>query len=143
MRVVLVPCPPVVPGPFIVFSSPRRSLSSRPCRCRPRRPRPYCSPFLPRGGWGCCGGGHRRRLLLPIVRCSPSRLCRCRRRRRGQEIHHPASSGSRRWVSLVVMSPHRPLAVRHLLVPVIVVPSSSPSSSSPHCVVVVVVSSSS
>jgi hypothetical protein len=123
MRVVLVLCPPPL--------FPRGSSSSRPRRCCPRCPRPYCSPFLPRkqllaaavggavvvavvvffvrhpvdivvarsGNWGCCGGG-RRRGLLPVVRCSPTRPCQCGRRCRGQEIHHPASSGLRRWVSL-------------------------------------------
>jgi hypothetical protein len=140
MRVVLVPCPPVVPSLFVIFSSPCSSLSSRPHHCCPHCPCPYCSLFLPHGGWGCCGGGCHRRLLLPLVCCSPFHLCRCHHRCRGQEIYHPASSGSRRWVSLVVMSPCHPLAVRHLLVPVIVVPSSSSSSLR---VVVVVINSSS
>ena len=51
-----------------------------------------------------------------------------------------ASSGLQRWVSLVVMFPCHPLAICHLLIPVIVVPSLS---SSPLRIVVVVISSSS
>jgi len=69
-RVVWAVSPQLFPSTFIVFSSPRSSLSLIPIVVVVIIPR---RPFLPHS-WGCCGGGLYRIFISPLFIVHPPTL---------------------------------------------------------------------